>query len=78
MFVWVPVNRDKVVKVQEPLPNCLIKLQQEVDSWSIFHIFYICYKNVKVLTNIIQYYSINETTQKTGLTSPVEYISFVY
>ena len=32
VFVWVPVTRDKVVKVQEPLPNRLIKQQQEVDS----------------------------------------------
>ena len=32
VFVWVPVIRDKVVKVLEPLPNRLIKQQQEVDS----------------------------------------------
>ena len=25
VFIWVPVTRDKVVKVQEPLPNRLIK-----------------------------------------------------
>ena len=25
VFVWVPVTQDKVVKVQEPLPNCFIK-----------------------------------------------------
>ena len=25
LFVWVPVTGDKVVKVQEPLPNHLIK-----------------------------------------------------
>ena len=32
VFVWVPVTRDKVVKVQEALPNRLIKQQQEVDK----------------------------------------------
>ena len=32
VFVWVPVTQDKVVKVQEPLPNHLIKQQQEVES----------------------------------------------
>ena len=32
VFVWVPITWDKVVKVQEPLPNRLIKQQQEVDS----------------------------------------------
>ena len=32
VFGWVPVPRDKVVKVQEPLPNCFKKQQQEVDS----------------------------------------------
>ena len=32
VFGWVPVTRDKVVKVQEPLPSCLKKQQQEVDS----------------------------------------------
>ena len=31
MFVWVPVTRDTVVKVLEPLPNHLIKQQQIVD-----------------------------------------------
>ena len=31
VFVWVPVTRDKVVKVQEPLHNRLIKQQQDVD-----------------------------------------------
>ena len=35
VFVWVPVPREKVVKVQEPLPNHLIKQKQEVDSWSL-------------------------------------------
>ena len=29
VFGWVPVTRDKVVKFQEPLPNHLIKQQQE-------------------------------------------------
>ena len=32
VFIWVPVTWDKVVKVQEPLPNHSIKQQQEVDS----------------------------------------------
>ena len=32
VFIWMCVTRDKVVKVQEPLPNRLIKQQQEVDS----------------------------------------------
>ena len=31
VFFWVPRNRDKVVKVQEPLPYRLIKQQQEVE-----------------------------------------------
>ena len=32
VFVWVPVTRDRAVKVQEPLPNHLVKQQQEFDS----------------------------------------------
>ena len=35
VFVLGARNRDKVVKVQEPLPNHLIKQQQEIDSWNI-------------------------------------------
>ena len=42
VFVWVPVARDKVVKVKEPLPNHLIKQQQEVDSQSKY------LKNIRV------------------------------
>ena len=35
VFVLGARNRDKVVKVQEPSPNHLIKQQQEIDSWNI-------------------------------------------
>ena len=46
-------NQDKVVKVQEPLPNRLIKQQQEVVSKSIFsHLLCLIYK----VLNISQYY----------------------
>ena len=33
--------RDKVVKVQEPLPNHFIKQQQEVDSYCHFTLVYL-------------------------------------
>ena len=32
VFVWVP-KQEKVVEVQEPLPNHLIKQQQKGDSY---------------------------------------------
>ena len=44
VFVLGARSWDKEVKVWEPLPNRLIKQQQEVDSCSIFYIFFILYK----------------------------------
>ena len=47
VFVWVPVTRDEVVKVKEPLHNHSIKQQQKVER-VYFHIFCLFYKNAKV------------------------------
>ena len=40
VFIWVPVTGIRWWRFKEPLTNYLIKQQQEVDSWNIFHIFY--------------------------------------
>ena len=39
VFVWVPLTRDKVVKVQEPLPNRLNKKSNKLIVRVYFHIF---------------------------------------